>query len=341
MSRDKIPTHSLLMRAIIIEDYASAIDIISAKDFDPNERTKAWNAPIVSALINLLGGVKSFHDKQAVKEIFKGIVTNEKFDPNLVDSEGYTVLMHIAERSEFNWLAPFILLKKGVNLSLKSYTNHDVFSISERKKNKVLLDILLTYNGTHSKGMPKKRAGIKPIAKVTSTEVPIGSKRNPVNRIEFAFSEEQKDNPVSLYWLLYYFLSKDYDNCLKVVNNVHFDPNENDKWGEPVISSLMYYSQDKDVNYDEEKYKEIAKAIMSNRKFDMNALDADCNTPIMIAMGYQRLHWLVKELFKFSSTRIDIMNDQGETLKDIAKYSGNENFFNELISKIPTPVEVS
>ena len=95
------------------------------------------------------------------------------------------------------------------------------------------------------------------------------------------------------------------------------------------------------MNYDEEKYKEIAKAIMSNRKFDMNALDADCNTPIMIAMGYQRLHWLVKELFKFSSTRIDIMNDQGETLKDIAKYSGNENFFNELISKIPTPVEVS
>ena len=67
MKKD-IPTISLLLKAMIVEDYASAIDIITKKDFNPNETNKTWNSPILSAMIDIMADeLKNVKDEKQVK----------------------------------------------------------------------------------------------------------------------------------------------------------------------------------------------------------------------------------------------------------------------------------
>ena len=339
------PIVSKIMRAIIVEDYASAISIITDKDFDPNDRAKAWNTPMISAIINVLSNLNDIQDKTSLKSIFKEIINHKDFDPNAVDIEGETILMHVARHPDFNWLAPFLFLKDNLDVDIKNALGHDVIDIAENNNNTVLMDLVISYrairekkkfesgNTTVLRGMPKKRVGIKTITKSVVQQPPKDNNEAIIKKIEFAFEEKQKNNPVSLYWLIKQFLKRNYSECLKIVNDVHFDPNERDRWEEPVITSLMYYSQDNMVSYDEEEFKKIAQAILNNRHFDYNSIDADCNTPIMVSMGFVKLNWLTELLFAASCTRIDVINDSGENLKEIAKLSKNEDLYNRLIQK--------
>ena len=331
-----IPLISQLLRSIIVEDYAKSISIITDKDFNPNECNASWGAPVLTSIITVLSDNNTkIIDNKSFKEILKEIAKHKDFDPNKVDSEGETILMHMARRPKFNWFAPFILCNKKVDLEIKNFRKATAIDIAEKNGNTVLADILLGYNGRNHDGMPKKRVGIKKSAKSVNicSNVPI------LERIEYAFEDDAKKNPVSLYNLLVNFFKGNYSFCIQIIKDVNFDPNEHDKWEEPALSSLIYYSQDANVEYDENEYKKIVDAIISLPRFNVNALDADCNTAMMVAMGFPKLRWLTEKLFNIASSRIDITNDQGETIRTIAKSCGNEEFYDDLIKKSFQTVE--
>ena len=330
MENKGIPTISLLMRAMILGDYKEALVMVTDKDFNPNETTRSWNTPIISAIMTVLNGTKFNVDNNEFREVFKKIISNENFNPNIVDSENETVIMKVVRMKEFVWLAPLLLDVKGIDLTIKNYLGLTALDLATRCKNTIVADLIMAHNAkTPPKGSPKKISGIKKKKTVAS----IITGKAVLDKIEMAFTQEQKDNPLSLYNLVKFFLLGNYDECIRIVNHVHFNPNETDRWEEPVLSSLIYYSQDQDVTYDEEKFKVIVNAITHNRHFDVNSLDSDCNTPLMVAMGFTRLDWLVKELFRISSARIDIRNDMGEDLKDIAEKCGNSALYSDMIRR--------
>lgn len=329
MKKD-IPTISLLLKAMIVEDYASAIDIITKKDFNPNETNKTWNSPILSAMIDIMADeLKNVKDEKSLRTVMKEIAKHKDFNPNITDVEGETIMMHIARHSDFNWLAPFILMANNFDINIKNFMHRDAISLAEKCGNHALVDVLLTYKAQNIKhdGMPKKIKGLKKI----KTVVPPNT--NVLQKIEGAFYEEAKKRPTSLYNLLAAFFKGDYTTCIQIVRDVNFNPNEMDKWDEPVLSSLIYYSQDANVEYDEEMFKTIASIIISLPRFDVNALDCDCNTVLMVSMGYPKLKWLTEKLFNISSARLDVLNDMGEGIREIAENCGNEDFYNHLIRK--------
>jgi ankyrin repeat protein len=339
MKKD-IPLISQLLKAIIVEDYASAIEIVTSDKFNPNETNESWHAPVLTAIVCVLSTTDKATDQANLKEILKEIVKNEKFNPNILDTEGETVLMHIARHPSFNWLVPFIMNTGKVDITVKNFMHRDAIEIAESEGNTTLADILLPLKAHDHKGQPRKRVGIKKITKVTTINVSADVNDNVINRIEKAFGPDNKKNPVSLYNLLSSFFKGDYTTCMEIVRDPNFNPNECDKWDEPALSSLIYYSQDAKASYNEEMFKDIADAIIKNRRFDVNALDADCNTVLMVAMGFPKLHWLTEMLFSIQSARLDVMNDSGETIRQIAENCGNGEFYNHLVRKSFEAAEV-
>lgn len=341
---DKIPTISQLLKAMIVEDYANAIEIITDKEFNPNETNKTWGAPVLTAIITVVGQLGKITDKDNFKTILKEITKHEAFNPNVVDAEGETVIMHIARHPDFNWLAPFIISNKMFDINKRNFMHKDAIDIAEKAGNTTLADILLPLKGqtVAHMGMPKKIVGIKKDrAKKTAVEnLKKSGNELVLDRVEKAFSPDAKKNPVSLYNLLVNFFKGNYKECMQIVKDVNFNPNECDNWDEPALSSLMYYSQDSRVVYDEDEYKKIADAIISLRRFDVNALDADCNTILMVAMGFPRLKWLAEKLFDIQSARLDVINDMGYDIREIAESCGNDEFYNSLVRKSFQPAEV-
>ena len=327
-----IPTISQLLRAIIVEDYASAISIITSDKFNPNETNSSWGAPILTAVINVISDQNKITDDKNFKEILKEITKHKDYDPNVKDAEGETIIMHIARKPKFNWLVPFIMNTGKVDLNVKNFMHRDAISIAEKCGNTTLADILIGARVADHKGLPKKRVGIKKKAIIKPISPNVANK-TILERIENAFDYAQKQNPVSLYNLLVNFFKGDYTTCINIVRDVNFNPNECDKWDEPALSSLIYYSQDSKVEYDEDKFKRIVDAMLEIPSFNVNALDADCNTILMVAMGFPKLKWLTEKLFSISSARLDVINDQGDTVRTIAENCGNGEFYNHLVRK--------
>lgn len=325
-----VPLISQLIRAIIVEDYATAIEVITDEKFNPNETNESWHAPVLTAIINIATTTEKFNDVESLKEVLKEIVKHKDYDPNIVDYEGETVLMHIARHPSFNWIVPLIISTNKVDTKIKNFMHYTALDIAERYDNPVMVDILLSLNTDYSKGQPVKIKGLK---KVKSIKVSSDANSNILKKIDWAFEEKQKVNPLSLFNLLTSFFKGEYDTCIQIVRDVNFNPNECDKYGEPLLSSLMYYSQDSKAVYDEDMFKKIVDCIISNRKFDVNTINADCNTVLMVAMGFPKLKWLAEKLYNIQSARLDIINDCGETIRDIANNCGNGDFYNHLVRK--------
>jgi ankyrin repeat protein len=333
MGKD-IPLISKLLRALIVEDYASAIDVITDDKFNPNEKNTSWGAPVLTVIITVLGNDEKYKDNKNFREILKEIVKHKDFDPNAKDSEGETILMHIARNSTFNWLVPFLLCCKDIDVNAKNFMKKDAVELAEKRGNTTFADIIIGFRAeAATKHMPKKRVGIKKTPKKVNLGAKNISNIKIIDRIEKAFEEDSKKNPVSLYNLLINFFDGNYRNCIQIIKDVNFNPNECDRWDEPALSSLIYYSQDANVEYDEEAFKEIVDAMISIPRFDVNALDADCNTILMVAMGFPKLQWLAEKLFNINSARLDVMNDMGENIRSIANGCGNGDFYNHLVRK--------
>ena len=331
MEKNNIPFISRIMRAMILEDYSQALDLINSEEFDPNQKTKTWDAPIISAIITITEGMKHKKPIAEMKNVIQAIISHKDYNPNAVDAENETTLMKVARNKEFCWIAPMLLEIKSIDLSVKNYLNRTALDIATMCNNTIVTDLLMAYNlKTSAIRQPKKISGIKKRKKETVVTV---NNTNVLDKIENAFENDRKSEPFSLYNLIKNFLKGNYDECIRIATDVHFDPNEFDRWGEPALSSLIYYSQDANVSYDESKLKEVVSAIINNRQFDVNSLDADTNTPLMVAMGFPKLDWLVKELFMISSARIDIKNDMGENLRDIAEKCGNGVLYDEMIRR--------
>ena len=337
MEDKNISIISWLLRAMIVGDYKNALGFVENKDFDPNEKTKTWGAPVLTALITVLSGMNKYECDPDAKKVFLKIIKNEKFNPNETDTEGETVLMHIARtRNQFEWMIPYILENEKTDISIKNFMKKTAIDIALYHENSAMADLLMIQKlKNNSAHLPKKIAGLKK-KPIVDKEINLAM----VNRVEHAFNGEAKDNPFSLYWVLVNFFKHEYDECVRIINDVHFDPNETDRWEEPALTSLIYYSQDSSFKYDEEGLKKVAMAIVNHRGFNVNAIDSDSNTVLMVCMSFKRLNWLTRELFKISSAKIDHVNDMGEDLKQIAKNCYNTPLYEELIKASYTEANV-
>ena len=317
-----------LCNAIIAEDYSKAIDIISKKSFDPNERLGTWKMPIISYLIYLYdkGSVK---DENTFRLVLKSIVKLIEFDPNATDDSGETILMEIASNAEFNWLVPFILIKKNLDLSKKNDLGYDVMSIANMSHNTVMVDVLMAYKSKNLKHLPVNLKG-KEIIKQIDLE---HENEFVINKLIATFCVEQKKRPTSLYNLLMNFFTGKYDECIEIIRDVNFNPNESDRLQEPVVTSFIYYTQDIKANYDEEMLKKVVIEIVNHPRFDVNLVDCEGNSVLMVSMGYPKLNWLTEILFNKSNARLDLVNDLGEDLKEIADNVGNGHLYNALVAK--------
>ena len=329
---ENIPLVTYLLKNLILDDYASAIDIITSNEFNPNEKGMAWGAPALTAVIVVMASSAKDIDENGLREVIKGIINHKDFDPNVADNNGDTVLMHIAIHPEFNWVVPMILATGKVNFSLKNFMHKTILEIAEGNNNVIFRNMVL---GGGRKGTPKKMPGLKkkqqPKAEIVS--INFNTNKSILNRIDAIFDADEKKNPVSLYGLLTAFFKGDYDTAIQIAKDVNFNPNSFDRFDEPCLTSLIYYSQDANVTYDEEMFKKVADAIISNRRFDVNAIDSDCNTVLMASMGFPKLRWLTEKLFSLQSARIDIINDSGENIREIADNCGNGEFYNKLVMK--------
>ena len=337
MEDKSISIISLLLRAMIIGDYKNALDFVENDKFDPNEKTKTCEAPILTALITVLSCMKKFECGPDAKKVFLKIIKNEKFNPNEIDTERETVLMHIARtRNQFEWMIPYILENEKTDVTIKNYMNKTAVDIALQHDNNAMAELMMIHRlKKKSSHLPKKIAGLKK-KPVVDKEASL----TMVNRVEYAFSGEAKDNPFSLYWVLVNFFKHENDECERIINDIHFYPNETDKWEEPALTSLIYYSQDSSFKYDEEGLKKVAMAIVNHRRFNVNAIDADSNTVLMVCMSFKKLNWLTRELFKISSANINHVNDMGEDLKQIAKNCYNTPLYDELIKANYTEANV-
>jgi hypothetical protein len=53
----------------------------------------------------------------------------------------------------------------------------------------------------------------------------------------------------------------------------------------------------------------------------------------MVALSFPKLGWLARELFKISSARMDVINDMGETINEIAEKNGTSELLSDLIRR--------
>lgn len=330
VTKKEVSVLTRLMKAVILENYAEADSIISDESFDPNMKSQTWGAPVLIALVTVLSGVDKIHDKDALKEIFKKVANHPKFDPNVTDAAGETVLMHIARTSAYNWLVPVILMNKDVNLTLQNSLHLDVMQIASRHSNNAMLDILLLHKRSNHRGLPKKIVGR--VKRVKKPDVHLANNFMH-ERLCLAYDKEAKENEYSMYYVLKNFLDMRYDKALEIIRNEKFNPNEMNRWDEPALTTLIYISQDQKCTYTADGLMDIAKAIIYDPSFDVNCLDNDYNTPLMVSMQFKNLHWLTEALFVKPTAKIDLTNDMGLTLLGIAIKTGDREFYNELIQK--------
>ena len=317
----EIPMISKLLRSIITGNYSTALELVNGKDFNPNDTHLSWKAPVVSAIVNVIGETSKISNEKAFKELLLSIVQHKDFNPNMKDANGDTVLIHLARHPRFAWLVPHILSNPKADLNIENFMHRNAEAVATICGNKDFIKMVSDHNGNISR-MPRKRKGIKKL-------LPEGN-RLVLKRVEGAFYEYEKKKKASLYNLLKNFFSGKYSECLEIIKDKDFDPNEYDRWDEPVLTSLIYYSQDCGVEVDVDKFKEIVDAIIALDKFDANTLDADQNTPLMASMQFKELRWLTEKLYKVGSARIDLKNYWGDSLSKIAKESGNGEFYEHL-----------
>lgn len=322
-----------LMRAVILEDYNEADAILSDENFDPNLKTKTWGAPVLTALITVLSGVDKIQNTTALKSLFKRIAQHPKFDPNVKDDGGETVLMHIARSGLYNWLVPFIMLNKKVDLTVQNFMHLDVMQIANRAKNTTMLDVLLTHKRMNHRGLPKKIVGLPKKVKTIENTVFL-------NRVDVAYSSLAKVDQFSMYHVLKNFLEGKYDEAYKIVMDEKFDPNETNRWDEPALTNLIYISQDKACQYDEEQFRKIATAIVNREEFDVNYQDAEFNTPLMVSITFKKLHWLTELMYEKPEARCDLTNDCGLTLLGVAIQANERDFYNHLVENTIKKVTV-
>lgn len=319
---------SELVRNVLLEDFTAANIIVDSEDFDPNEISGSnWASPVVSSIISLVNNFSKMEDKESFKELLKKIVSKKGFDPNKADNGGDTVLMHIAKKKEYAFLMPIICKNCTLNLDRKTYVGKTALDIAKRYENEEFINAINEYMKSTDfyKGMPVKHCGIK---KDYAHEVKPKEKK-PID-VSDAFTREQKLNPVSSFWALKAFLEKNYDKCLEIISDEKFNPNEKNNWEEPFLTSLIYYSQDNRVEYDEEKFKDIASAIISKNEFNVNVIDANGDSVIMASMYFTKLKWLTKKLYISCKVNPGIVNDLGLNLRGIAKNMGAEEFLNRM-----------
>ena len=137
----EIPMLSKLLRSIIIGDYATALKTVKDNSFNPNDTHLSWGAPVMSAIINVIGDSSLIANKKEFKDVVVNILRHDNFNPNMTDNEGDTILMHIAKHPSFNWAVPYILSNPKTDITIKNFTHRNANNIASICGNTEFIDI--------------------------------------------------------------------------------------------------------------------------------------------------------------------------------------------------------
>lgn len=303
-----------LIDAVSSYDYDKAERIIKDYWFDPNFIVRPSGMPIATYILEMSGGV----DKSRVdlhKNLIRSIMSLPQFNPNkrLDTFSGETMLMRIAKNSEYNWLLNDILKNPRLNIYEEDYNGNTALmtavSFENRECEKKIMDFIGLKDKDNKSLMPRK----------ISDNMKLMPNGDIIYRVEAGFSESEMKGENTLYSLILNFMWKKYDKCVDIVNSNEFSFNSTDKWGEPSLHSLIYYSNLHGVKYEEDGFKKIVDAFIKRKDFNVNALDCDCNNIPMVVASMPRMKWLLEMLFdKCNDIDMDIRNDVGMNLEEIA-----------------------
>ena len=315
-----------LVESILNNNIAHAILMACDDKFDPNETTKSGQTMLVAIIQKIRMECPSMLYDEAFKSFISIIIDHKNYEPNKRGTMNETPLMTLCRYPECSWVVKMLLEHPDININLKSRFGHTAEDIARNNDNKEALKLF-------KKPSQKRKYHIIVAKRRKPSEVKTLRNSAMLKHIEGAFREGQKVSEISAYWLIKHFLREDYEKALMIAKAEDFNAKEEDYWGEPVIYSLLYYSQDSKTEYDEEWLKKIVDALLSHKTFNINQTDADGNNLLMVSIQFKKLNWLSEKLMNRPDLNVDIKNAMGYKLIDIASSSHQEEFLSSIIAK--------
>ena len=293
-----------LINKICDGDYESAMNVIDEEGFDPNDEVEFMHMPIATYLSELCCDLPE-KERESVERIIYKIIDHEKFDVNKIDDthSEYTLLMRLAREEGLHNILDKILERSDVDYCVRN------------SKNVSAMDLALSYGNYDF--IDKIRPKIMPTKNLPSLYMVPNSYM--FHYLERGFEDNKKEGGITLYNLVKNFILKRYDKCIEIISSEKFNMKETDRWGEPPLQCLVYFSQYIGMDYDIDAFKEIVNTFISRKDFNVNELDFDLNTLPMIVATFPKLNSLNDMLFKLCVVDTSVKNGSGLTIFDIAE----------------------
>lgn len=323
-------TYIKLVDDILNGNFANAILTSCDEKFDPNEQTKSGQTMLSAIVQKIRFDAPSLINDEAFKSFISTIIDHKNFEPNKRGTMDETPLMTLCRYPECAWVVEMLLEHPDTNINLRSRFGNTAEDIARMQDNDEALKLIFKKKVKNHVVKAKKR---------NPAERKLAKNALMLSHIEGGFRQIQKENETSIYWLIKSFLMGDYEAALSIARSKDFNATEEDYWGEPVIYSLIYYSQDKQTEYDEGWLKKIIDAIFEHKTFNINQTDADGNNILMVSIQFKKLNWLSEKLIENHDLKIDIKNEMGYGLIDVATAAHQEEFLSSIIAKHAVTVE--
>jgi hypothetical protein len=103
----------------------------------------------------------------------------------------------------------------------------------------------------------------------------------------------------------------------KIIANEKFDFNLDDTFGESLVQNLLYAFYLDCTNKlnpkNAESIKEMISTIVDSGKFDLNFIDDNEDTTLIVAATNENMLWLVEKLISDKNINVNCVNDNGHT----------------------------
>lgn len=347
-------TLAKLLQLILVEDYIGAMAFIESDRFDPNEADPLYKTSLLQGLVPQVSGMKNIVGGRGLKEVLMKLISHKDFNPNAKDVDNETILMTLSKYPAFNWLSKALLTRKDLVYNMRDSYARTAYDIASTQRNTKFMELYMERLSS-GKGLTAHLGNFKKIAAKRIFKADVTSAKTTkakddttpqdnlipeqvMQHLKFSFTESQRSNPASMYWLIRAVLLRDYDEALKLSSSAFLNPSEEDIWDEPAFMDMIEYIEmaSDDIKYDTTMLQKIFDNVMSNRYFNPNMKNGDGDTPIMLAVRYKKFNWLTKKLYGMAGTELHYVNSSGKNILKIANEAGNDAFILSLASPTTT-----